>query len=25
VIGGWFFPGESIPEGFEARTAPQPL
>jgi hypothetical protein len=25
VIGGWFLPGESIPEEFEARTAPQPL
>jgi hypothetical protein len=25
VIGGWFFPGESRPEEFEARTAPQPL
>jgi hypothetical protein len=25
VIGGWFLPGESIPEEFEARTAPQSL
>ena len=25
VIGGWFLPGESTPEEFEARTAPQPL
>jgi hypothetical protein len=25
VIGGWFLPGESIPEEFEARTALQPL
>jgi hypothetical protein len=25
VIGGWFLPGETTPEEFEACTAPQPL
>jgi hypothetical protein len=25
VVGSWFLPGESIPEEFEAHTAPQPL